>query len=74
MVVAESAYKLDRINDAVAAVRKEELVVVVDDSDRENYGELIAAATERMAFIIVTRAASSAPRTRPLARRWRAQG
>ena len=35
---------LDRIEDAIAAIRAGELVVVVDDEDRENEGDLIGAA------------------------------
>jgi 3,4-dihydroxy 2-butanone 4-phosphate synthase/GTP cyclohydrolase II len=44
------------IEEAVAAIAAGELVVVVDDEDRENEGDLIMAAehatTEKMAFII----------------------
>ncbi len=44
------------IEHAIAAVRRGELVVVVDDADRENEGDLIMAAervtAERMAFMI----------------------
>ncbi len=45
-----------KIEDAVAAVARGELVVVVDDADRENEGDLIMAAEqvsrESMAFMI----------------------
>lgn len=48
--------KLDPIEDAVAAIARGELVVVVDDEDRENEGDLIGAAEalteEQMAFMI----------------------
>lgn len=48
--------QLDRIEDAVAAIAAGELVVVVDDTDRENEGDLIMAAAratpEKMAFMI----------------------
>ncbi len=47
---------LDSIADAVAAVAAGELVVVVDDTDRENEGDLIMAAAtatpERMALMV----------------------
>lgn len=47
---------LDPVSEAVAAVARGELVVVVDDTDRENEGDLIMAASaataERMAFMI----------------------
>lgn len=36
--------KLDTIPEAVEAIRKGELVIVVDDEDRENEGDFIAAA------------------------------
>ena len=48
--------QLDRIEDAVAAIAAGELVVVVDDTDRENEGDLILAAAkatpDKMAFMI----------------------
>lgn len=48
--------ELDRIEDAVAAMAAGELVVVVDDTDRENEGDLIMAASkatpEKMGFMI----------------------
>jgi len=47
---------LDRIEDAIAAFAAGELVVVVDDDDRENEGDLIMAASkatpEQLAFMI----------------------
>ncbi len=47
---------LARIEDAVAAVGRGEIVVVVDDEDRENEGDLIMAAEwatpERIAFFL----------------------
>lgn len=48
--------ELDRVEDAIAAIAAGELVVVVDDTDRENEGDLIMAAAratpEKMAFMI----------------------
>jgi len=35
---------LDRIEDAIAAIARGEMVIVVDDADRENEGDLIMAA------------------------------
>ena len=47
---------LDSVDEALEAIRAGEMVVVVDDDDRENEGDLIAAATkitpEQMAFMI----------------------
>ena len=47
---------LDAIDDAIAAVARGELVVVVDDEDRENEGDLIMAASkatpENVAFMV----------------------
>ena len=44
------------IENAVAAIKRGEIVIVVDDADRENEGDLIMAAeamtTEAMAFMI----------------------
>ena len=46
----------DSMEDAIAAVRAGEMVVVVDDDDRENEGDLIMAASkatpEQVAFMI----------------------
>jgi len=48
--------KLDPVEDAIAAITRGEMVIVVDDDDRENEGDLIAAASkithEQMAFMI----------------------
>ncbi|MDE0922025.1 3,4-dihydroxy-2-butanone-4-phosphate synthase [Aurantimonas coralicida] len=48
--------QLDSIESAIAAIAEGELVVVVDDTDRENEGDLIMAASkatpEKMAFMI----------------------
>ena len=50
------AVRLDRIEDAIAAIRRGELVLVVDDEDRENEGDFIFAAElatpELMAFAV----------------------
>jgi 3,4-dihydroxy 2-butanone 4-phosphate synthase/GTP cyclohydrolase II len=47
---------LDSAEEAIAAIAKGELVIVVDDDDRENEGDLISAASkispEQMAFMI----------------------
>ena len=47
---------LDKVSEAIAAIAAGELVVVVDDDDRENEGDLIMAASkaspERVAFMI----------------------
>lgn len=51
-----SADKLDYVEDAIAAIAQGEIIVVVDDEDRENEGDLIMAASkaspEKMAFMI----------------------
>jgi len=48
--------KLDKVEDAIAAIAAGELVVVVDDTDRENEGDLIMAASkatpDKIAFMI----------------------
>ncbi|HUR43412.1 MAG TPA: 3,4-dihydroxy-2-butanone-4-phosphate synthase [Aestuariivirga sp.] len=53
--MAESS-KLDPVEDAIKAIAKGEMVVVVDDDDRENEGDLIGAAAkitaEQMAFMV----------------------
>jgi 3,4-dihydroxy 2-butanone 4-phosphate synthase/GTP cyclohydrolase II len=38
------AWGLDRVEDAVAAVREGEAIIVVDDEDRENEGDFVCAA------------------------------
>jgi 3,4-dihydroxy 2-butanone 4-phosphate synthase/GTP cyclohydrolase II len=49
-------HKLDTVEDAIKAVAAGEMVVVVDDDDRENEGDLIGAAAkitpEQMAFMV----------------------
>jgi len=65
---------LDSVEATIAAVRNGELVVVVDDDDRENEGDLIAAASkiapEQMAFMVRhTSGIVCAPMTREDARR-----
>ena len=64
----------DSVEAAIAAVRGGELVVVVDDDDRENEGDLIAAASkitpEQMALMVRhTSGIVCAPMTREDARR-----
>src|SRR5262249_50992941 len=48
--------QLDPLEDAISAIARGELVVVVDDDDRENEGDLIGAASkitpEQMAFMV----------------------
>lgn len=48
--------ELDSIEDALQAIAAGEILVVVDDMDRENEGDLIMAAahctTEKMAWIV----------------------
>ena len=48
--------RFDSIEDAVAAIRRGEIVVVADDEDRENEGDLIMAADlatpEAIAFFV----------------------
>ncbi len=48
--------KLDTVEDAVKAIANGEMVVVVDDDDRENEGDLVAAASkitpEQMALMV----------------------
>lgn len=52
----EGLMKLDKVDDAIRAIARGEMVVVVDDDDRENEGDLIAAASkvtaEQIAFMI----------------------
>ena len=47
---------LDSVEQAVSALKRGEIIIVVDDDDRENEGDLIAAASkitpEQMAFMI----------------------
>src|SRR5689334_5158828 len=47
---------LHTVNEAIEAFRRGEIVVVTDDDDRENEGDLVCAASlctpEKMAFII----------------------
>jgi 3,4-dihydroxy 2-butanone 4-phosphate synthase/GTP cyclohydrolase II len=53
---AQASSSLDSVEDAIAAVARGEMVVVIDDDDRENEGDLVAAASritpEQMAFMI----------------------
>jgi len=42
----DSAFGLDTIEDIVAAIRAGEMVVMLDDEDRENEGDLVMAATK----------------------------
>ena len=65
--------KLDSIEDAVAAIANGECIIVVDDADRENEGDLVMAASkaskESMAFIIKAGGLVCAPITASEARR-----
>ena len=62
---------LSTIEEAVAALRNGGMVVVVDDEDRENEGDLIMAAedvtAESMAFFLEHTSGSSAYRSRRVA-------
>lgn len=55
-MMAEPAFKFDSMEDALAAFARGEFIVVMDDENRENEGDLIAAAstitTEKMAWFI----------------------
>jgi 3,4-dihydroxy 2-butanone 4-phosphate synthase/GTP cyclohydrolase II len=42
--MSEDQLKLNTIEEAIAAIRQGELIIVVDDEDRENEGDFIAAA------------------------------
>ena len=44
--------QFDSIEDALAAIRQGEMVVVVDDDDRENEGDLIMAASKATASAV----------------------
>jgi 3,4-dihydroxy 2-butanone 4-phosphate synthase/GTP cyclohydrolase II len=52
----QAYHGLDSVEEAVTAISQGKLVIVVDDDDRENEGDLIAAASkitpEQMAFMI----------------------
>jgi 3,4-dihydroxy 2-butanone 4-phosphate synthase / GTP cyclohydrolase II len=65
---------LDTVEDAIAAIARGEMVVVVDDDDRENEGDLIGAASkitsEQMAFMVRhTSGIVCTPMTAEIARR-----
>lgn len=42
--VLDEPIRLDRIDEAIEAIRKGEIIIVVDDEDRENEGDMICAA------------------------------
>ncbi|MGI9372932.1 MAG: 3,4-dihydroxy-2-butanone-4-phosphate synthase [Hyphomicrobiales bacterium] len=54
--MSDDAFQLDPVDDAIAAIADGAMVVVVDDDDRENEGDLIMAASkatpEQMGFIV----------------------
>ena len=54
--MANEVISLDSVESAIAAVERGELIVVVDDDDRENEGDLVGCASkitpEQMAFMI----------------------
>ena len=54
--MTDAGAKFDSIEDAIAAIQRGEMIVVVDDDDRENEGDLIMAASkatpEAVAFMI----------------------
>ncbi|WP_075601792.1 bifunctional 3,4-dihydroxy-2-butanone-4-phosphate synthase/GTP cyclohydrolase II [Saccharicrinis aurantiacus] len=41
--MSNQSYKLDSIEDAIEAIKQGELIIVIDDEDRENEGDFIAA-------------------------------
>lgn len=52
-----SEFKFDRIEDAIEDIRQGKMVIVIDDEDRENEGDLVAAAekvTPEMVNFMVT--------------------
>ena len=55
MGTKDTSEQIDEIESAIAAVRAGRMVVVVDDADRENEGDLIMAA-EKVADHILGRA------------------
>lgn len=66
--------EFDRVAEAIAAFKRGEIVVVTDDDDRENEGDLVLAAVhatpEKMAFIVRhTTGIVCTPLTRETARR-----
>ena len=68
--------EIERVAEAIRAFEDGELVVVTDDNDREDEGDLFVAArhctTEKMAFIIRhTSGIVCAPMTKAIARRFR---
>ena len=42
--MSETKIKLDSIEEAIEAIRNGEVIIVVDDEDRENEGDFICAA------------------------------
>ena len=44
--------KLDNIEDAIESIRKGEVIIVVDDENRENEGDFLAAAEKITPTII----------------------
>ena len=40
----EELIRLDRIEDAIADIRKGKIIIVADDEDRENEGDMICAS------------------------------
>ena len=46
--------KMDRIEDAIADFKEGKFVIVVDDEDRENEGDLIIAAEKADFYILFT--------------------
>ena len=58
--------KLDSIEDAIADIRDGKMIIVVDDEDRENEGDIIVAAEkitpEQVNFMLKMRAVFSAHR------------
>lgn len=69
--MSEQKRPLDRIEDAIEDIRQGKLIIVVDDEDRENEGDFVAAARhatpELINFMAVEgRADLCPPHRRPL--------
>ena len=42
--MTQSSIELHSISEAIEAIKKGEVIIVVDDADRENEGDFVAAA------------------------------
>ena len=60
--ITDSArFNLNSTDDIVAAIRAGEMVVILDDEERENEGDLVMAATKVTPAAVNTRCALSQP-------------